>query len=65
MHLPGETHTGDVFRFCVGLLDGFSYGRTTSTPPIERVLFGPAVLRRGKGCVFVRAARGDPAAFVN
>jgi len=62
--LAGKADAGNIVRFCVCLLQRFFYGCTTGAPPIERVLFGPAVFRGRKGLVLVRARRSDFAAFV-
>jgi len=65
MHLTGKADACDFFWFCICLLQRFLHRRAASAPPIQRILFRPAVLWRGKSCVFLRSAGGDAAAFVN
>jgi len=65
VHLTGETDTRYVIGRCARSLQRFLYRCATSAPPIERVLFGPAVLRRRKGLMLVCAGRGNAAASVN
>jgi hypothetical protein len=65
MHLAGKAYASDVSGLCGRLLQGFPYSDAASAPPVERVLFGPAVLRRSESFVLVRGARCDAAFLVN
>jgi len=65
MHLAGEANARYAIGRCVRLLQRFFYRGPAGEPPIEWVLFCPAVLRRRKWLMLVRAGRDDAAAFVN
>jgi hypothetical protein len=65
VHLTGKTDARHVIARCLRLLQRFFHRRAASTPPIEGVLFGPAILRRREGLMFVRAGCGNAAAPVD
>ena len=65
VHLTGEADARDVIGRCLCLLHRFFYRCATGAPPIEWVLFGPAILRRCKGLMLMRAGCDDSASFVN
>jgi hypothetical protein len=65
MHLTGEADTRHVIGTCLCLLHRFFYRCATSAPPIEWVLFGPAILRRCKGLMLMCAGCDNSASFVN
>ena len=65
VHLTGEADTRHVLGRCVCLLHRFFNRCATGAPPIEWVLFGPAILRRCKGLMLMRAGCDDSASFVN
>jgi len=49
----------------VCLLHRFFYRCATGAPPVDGVLFGPAILWRCKGLMLMRAGCDDSASFVN
>lgn len=54
MHLSGETQTSNVAPPQSGTLQSAWNGNRTSSPPIVRLLLGPANLQRRKGSVLFR-----------
>ena len=65
MHLTGEADTRHVIGSYVCLLHRFFYRCATGAPPIEWVLFGPAILWRCKRLMLMCAGCDDSASFVN
>src|ERR1041385_7213255 len=48
VHLPGEADAGNFFGAYAGLSQRFSYGNAASVPPVARILFCPACVRRSE-----------------
>jgi hypothetical protein len=65
VHLTREADTRHVIGRCVCLFHRFFYRRATGAPPIDGVLFCPAILWRCKGLMLMRAGCDDSASFVN
>lgn len=65
MHLAGETDTRNIIGRGICMMESFLDGRCARTPPIEWVLLGPAISRRGEGLMLVRAGRGYTALCVH
>jgi hypothetical protein len=65
VHLTGEADTRHVSGRCLCLLHRFFYRCATGAPPIDGVLFGPAILWRCKELMLMRARCDDSASFVN
>jgi hypothetical protein len=48
VHLAGETSAGDILGPQFRLRQRFADGNSAGPPPVFRILFGPADLRRSK-----------------
>jgi hypothetical protein len=59
VHLSGETNAGDIIGAEAGFLDRFGNCQTAGSPPVVRMLLGPADLRRGKRGVLLGGGRDD------
>jgi len=60
VHLSGETDTCNAGPFQVRALQYLRNGNLASSPPIVRMLLGPANLRRRKRSMFVRCGSDYP-----
>jgi hypothetical protein len=59
MHLSGKSYAGDLIGLQVCGGEGFADGDSSGSPPILRVLLGPADLGRSEGLVFFGSGRGN------
>jgi len=63
--LTGEADAGDVFGAEVGTRDSIANREAGGTPPVFRVLLGPADLRRSERLVFFGSGRDDAAVAID
>jgi hypothetical protein len=65
MHLTGEANAPNLFGPDVVTGQELLDGRRRRSPPIARILFCPAGLRRGKRLMFDRGGGNDLAEFLD
>jgi hypothetical protein len=64
MHLPGKADAGNLVRRASRLLKHLSHRKTSRSPPVCRILFGPSWFRRHKWPVFLCPGAKHSALFV-
>ncbi len=65
VHLSRETDTGDLFRANTTLGQGLPGCKSTGSPPVGGILFGPTDLRGGKGAMLFRRRGNYRSALVD